>query len=156
MSMTNHEPQTDRPKGTARTVRRILWLTSVSVVGVVTLAIWASAIILAISADDVAFARYHDVSERVTQLERQVDAAVLPSERICADGDGYFRVHGVNQFEVRGHDDDTWGPFNIVYNSARYWPTYSGAYNVRGRNLLPHGGWGPWSKWQHCAAASRR
>ena len=120
------------------------------------MAIWAWAIILAISADDVAFARYHDISGRVTQLERQVDAAALPSERICADGDGYFRVHGVNQFQVRSHDDDTWGPFDIVYNSARYWPTYSGFYDVRGRNLLPHGGWGSWSEWQRCAAEPRR
>ena len=156
MTMTSHEPQTDRPKGMARNVRRILWLTSVSVVGVVTLAIWVSALILAISADDVAFARYHDVTERVTQLERQADAAALPSERICADGYGNFRVYGVNQFQVRGHDGDTWGPFNIVHNSARYWPTYSGFYDVRGRNLLPHGGWTPWSEWQHCAAELRR
>ena len=89
------------------------------------------------------------ISGRVLALEEQGDVHTSSLDLVCPDGEGFFVVAS-DQFEVMDSDGFTSGPFDVIYDSARFWPASEGVHNVRGRSRHIDGGWGPWSAWQSC------
>ena len=89
------------------------------------------------------------ISGRVLVLEEQGGVHTSSLHLMCPDGEGFFVVAS-DQFEVMDSEGFTSGPFDVIYDSARFWPARGGVHSVRGRSRHIDGGWGSWSAWQIC------
>ena len=138
---TKTEPASLEPRARVGRVAMIaMW--AGPILGTLALAFSAVSILVLMNAGQA-------ISGRVLALEGQVEGHTSSLHLVCPDGEGFFVV-AADQFEVMDSDGITSGPFDGIYDSARFWPASGGVHAVRGRSQQIVGGWGPWSAWQRC------